>query len=404
MVLTHLCWKNKMDFAIAHCNFQLRGVESDMDAFFVEDLARKINKKIFIKDFDTINYINQNKVSLQLGARELRYRWFDELMKANKVKTLVTAHQADDNLETFIINLSRGTGLKGLTGIPAKTTGISRPLLIFSRAQILEYAEDNSLSWREDQSNLETKYLRNKIRYRVIPRLKELHPGFLNNFENTRKNLEESAGLLADYVADLRKNLFEQEGDVIKVSVNSLLGFKPLKPYMHALFHPYGFREWNDVVNLLSAQSGKEIRSHSHRLIKGRAYLFLQPLSSSSAIEYELEAVPGMVTEPLKMKIEEVDSIGEHSKKILYVDKETLNHKLNIRNWQKGDYFYPFGMKGKKKVSKFFKDQKMNLISKEKQWFLCSGDAIVWIIGRRADDRFRVTPETKNILKFTVTE
>lgn len=393
-----------MDFAIAHCNFQLRGAESDMDAFFVEDLAKKFNKKIFIKDFDTVNYINQNKVSLQLGARELRYGWFDELMKANKVKTLVTAHQADDNLETFIINLSRGTGLKGLTGIPAKTGTISRPLLIFSRAQILEYAESNNLSWREDQSNLETKYLRNKIRYKVIPRLKELHPGFLNNFENTRKNLEESAGLLSDYVSELRTKLFEEEGDVIKVSVDSLLEFKPLKAYMHALFHPFGFREWNDMVKLLSSQSGKEIRSHTHRLVKGREYLLLQPLSSSNVMEYEIDTVPGMVTEPLKIRIEEVDSIGKHSKKILYVDKETLNHKLNIRNWQKGDYFYPFGMKGKKKVSKFFKDQKMNLISKEKQWLLCSGDAIVWIIGRRADDRFKVTQETKTILKFTVTE
>ncbi len=150
-----------MDFSIAHCNFQLRDTESDMDAFFVEDLARKIGKKIYIKDFDTAGYINTNKVSLQMAARELRYRWFEELMQINKIKTLVTAHQADDNLETFIINLSRGTGIKGLMGIPAKTSNISRPLLIFSKAQIMQFAEIKNISWREDQSNRETRYLRN---------------------------------------------------------------------------------------------------------------------------------------------------------------------------------------------------------------------------------------------------
>lgn len=404
MVLAHLCSLNKMDFSIVHCNFQLRGYESDMDAFFVEDLARKLGKKIYIKDFDTNSYVNINKVSLQMAARELRYRWFEELMKKNKIKTLVTAHHADDNLETFIINLSRGTGIKGLTGIPAKTSNISRPLLIFSRAQIMQFAEIKNISWREDHSNLDKKYLRNKIREDVIPRLRELHPGFLGNYEATRANLEGSAALLENYLAEIKQELFQQEDDLIRIPINSLLKLDPIKVYMYELFHQYGFKEWNDVVGLLTASSGKEIYSQTHRLLKDRQYLLLQPLHPSTIEKFKIDAASGTITKPINMKIDEVKAMGEQSKRILYVDKETLNHKLSIRKWEKGDYFYPFGMNGTKKVSKFYKDEKLDLISKEKQWLLCSGDAIVWIIGRRGDDRFKVTPETKNILRFTITE
>ena len=404
MVLAHLCSLNKMDFSIVHCNFQLRGYESDMDAFFVEDLARKLGKKIYIKDFDTDSYVNINKVSLQMAARELRYRWFEELMKKNKIKTLVTAHHADDNLETFIINLSRGTGIKGLTGIPAKTSNISRPLLIFSRAQIMQFAEIKNISWREDHSNLDKKYLRNKIREDVIPRLRELHPGFLGNYEATRANLEGSAALLENYLAEIKQELFQQEDDLIRIPINSLLKLDPIKVYMYELFHQYGFKEWNDVVGLLTATSGKEIYSQTHRLLKDRQYLLLQPLYPSTVEKFKIDAVSGTITKPINMKIDEVKAMGEQSKRILYVDKETLNHKLSIRKWEKGDYFYPFGMNGTKKVSKFYKDEKLDLISKEKQWLLCSGDAIVWIIGRRGDDRFKVTPKTKNILRFTITE
>jgi len=404
VVLTHLCALNKMDFSIVHCNFQLRGSESDMDAFFVEDLARKLGKKIYIKDFDTVGYININKVSLQMAARELRYRWFEELMKVYNIKTLVTAHQADDNLETFIINLSRGTGIKGLTGIPAKTAKISRPLLIFSKSQIEQFAEINNISWREDQSNRETRYLRNKIRYGVIPKLKELHPGFLSNFESTLANLQGSAALLKDYILELKQKLFQQRGDVVKVPIESLSKLDPIKTYMYELFQEYGFKEWNDVVGLLGATSGKEIRSGTHRLIKDREYLLLQALYPSIVEKFVIDAVSGTITEPLHMKIEEVNAMGEYANGILYVDKETLNHKLSIRKWEKGDYFYPFGMNGRKKVSKFYKDEKMDLISKERQWLLCSGDDIIWVIGRRGDDRFKVTSKTKNILKFSITE
>ena len=404
VVLAHLCSLNKMDFSIVHCNFQLRGYESDMDAFFVEDLARKLGKKIYIKDFDTNSYVNINKVSLQMAARELRYRWFEELMKKNKIKTLVTAHHADDNLETFIINLSRGTGIKGLTGIPAKTSNISRPLLIFSRAQIMQFAEIKNISWREDHSNLDKKYLRNKIREDVIPRLRELHPGFLGNYEATRANLEGSAALLENYLAEIKQELFQQEDDLIRIPINALLKLDPIKVYMYELFHQYGFKEWNDVVGLLTASSGKEIYSQTHRLLKDRQYLLLQPLHPSTIEKFKIDAASGTITKPINMKIDEVKAMGEQSKRILYVDKETLNHKLSIRKWEKGDYFYPFGMNGTKKVSKFYKDEKLDLISKEKQWLLCSGDAIVWIIGRRGDDRFKVTPETKNILRFTITE
>ena len=273
-----------------------------------------------------------------------------------------------------------------------------------SRAQIIQFAEIKNISWREDHSNLDKKYLRNKIREDVIPRLRELHPGFLGNYEATRANLEGSAALLENYLAEIKQELFQQEDDLIRIPINALLKLDPIKVYMYELFHQYGFKEWNDVVGLLTASSGKEIYSQTHRLLKDRQYLLLQPLHPSTIEKFKIDAASGTITKPINMKIDEVKAMGEQSKRILYVDKETLNHKLSIRKWEKGDYFYPFGMNGTKKVSKFYKDEKLDLISKEKQWLLCSGDAIVWIIGRRGDDRFKVTPETKNILRFTITE
>jgi tRNA(Ile)-lysidine synthase len=268
----------------------------------------------------------------------------------------------------------------------------------------MQFAEIKNISWREDHSNLDKKYLRNKIREDVIPRLRELHPGFLGNYEATRANLEGSAALLENYLAEIKQELFQQEDDLIRIPINSLLKLDPIKVYMYELFHQYGFKEWNDVVGLLTATSGKEIYSQTHRLLKDRQYLLLQPLHPSTVEKFKIDAVSGTITKPINMKIDEVKAMGEQSKRILYVDKETLNHKLSIRKWEKGDYFYPFGMNGTKKVSKFYKDEKLDLISKEKQWLLCSGDAIVWIIGRRGDDRFKVTPKTKNILRFTITE
>ncbi|WP_354668196.1 tRNA lysidine(34) synthetase TilS [Zobellia uliginosa] len=402
VVLVDLCSKSKLDFAIAHCNFNLRGEASNGDEAFVRELSLLNDKKFYITNFDTIGYVKKNKVSIQVGARELRYDWFAKIMQENDIGTLVTAHHIDDSVETFLINLSRGTGIDGLTGIPEKTDTLSRPLLRFSRSQILEYAQSQKLRWREDASNADTKYLRNKIRHEIVPLLKDLNPSFLKNFTKTQDYLSESAALIDSQVKELKSRLFKGDTGVIRISIAELLKLEPVSAYIHALFKSYGFTEWNDVENLLSAMSGKKIYSKTHRLVKDREFLLLTEVKEEADAQYQVLDGQMEILEPVQLKIETVNDLSVKNKNTLYIDKKALKYPLTIRKWKNGDYFYPLGMKGRKKLSKFFKDEKIDVVSKEQQWLLCSGEEVVWIIGRRADERFKVTENTSDILKFTL--
>ncbi|MCX2719733.1 tRNA lysidine(34) synthetase TilS [Lentiprolixibacter aurantiacus] len=401
-VLLWLCHSLNMDFAIAHCNFGLRGAESDEDAVWVKELAKKINREVFVKNFDTDSYIKINKVSVQIAARELRYTWFAEIQKENDLPFCITAHHADDNLETFLINLSRGTGIKGLMGIPEKTANVARPLLVFSQDEIADYALEQRLQWREDSSNREFKYLRNQIRHRVLPRIKETHPSFMQNFARTQSHLRESQAMLQNHLQEIRKEAFTEEEGVIRISLEALEGLNPLRAYLHGLLSDYGFREWDDIELLLQSNSGKVLYSNNYRIVKDRNDLLLQELEPTDSKVYQYPFTTGDIEDPVALKIEEVDNLGELSESILYLDKETLKHSLTLRKWKKGDYFYPFGMAGKRKLlSKYFKDEKMDLIAKENQWLLCIDNEIAWVVGRRSDERFRVTEKTKKIIKIT---
>jgi len=402
VVLTHLCKACHLDFSLAHCNFQLRGDESDKDEEYVVKLANELNIEKYVKRFKTNNYIVENKVNVQIAARELRYAWFAELMQQNSISTLVTAHHADDNLETFLINLSRGTGVDGLSGIPAKTDTISRPLLIFSREQILSYAKSENLNWVEDSSNIDTKYLRNKIRHEIVPSLKELHPTFLQNFEQTQAHLKSTNAILNNHIEILKSRIFEESENGFKIPINEIKILHPQSAYLYALLKDYNFTAWKDVAELLNSMSGKEVRSKTHRLVKNRAYLVLEKITCEKSNEFYIAENQKEIEEPIFISIEEVSAIKDTSNNILYVDKDSLKYPLVVRKWEKGDYFYPFGMKGKKKLSKYFKDEKVDIISKERQWLLCSGGEIIWVIGRRPDQRFSVVAETKHIVKFTI--
>ncbi|WP_086478177.1 tRNA lysidine(34) synthetase TilS [Arenibacter amylolyticus] len=402
VVLAHLCAASKLDFALAHCNFHLREEESNKDEAFVRQLAKDLDKTLYVTHFQTREYATQHKLTIQIAARELRYNWFKELKQDHAIKTLVTAHHADDNLETFLINLSRGTGIEGLTGIPAKTASISRPLLKFSREEVVTYAKENKLAWREDASNEDVKYLRNNIRHTIVPRLKELHPTFLENFLRTQEHLLDTLKINQDYIQNLRKQLFIKEENQEKVSTTALLNLQPTKSYLFHFFKEYGFTQWDDIYGLLTANSGKEVHSPTHRLLKDREYLMLRRITPEVETVYRISEGQAIINEPIPMKIEEIDQMEKFSQNILYVDKEKLKYPLIIRKREKGDYFYPLGMRGKKKVSKFFKDEKLDSFSKESQWLLCSGNHVVWIIGKRADDRFKITETTKNIVKISL--
>ncbi|MCB0371916.1 MAG: tRNA lysidine(34) synthetase TilS [Muricauda sp.] len=402
VVLTHLCVNSDLDTTLAHCNFNLRAEESKGDAEFVKQLGSTLGIPALIKEFDTKEHAKKQGGSIQMAARELRYQWFSELQNEHGFDHVLTAHHADDDLETFIINLSRGTGIEGLTGIPETNGYVVRPLLGFSREEILGYAQERNLSWREDSSNEESKYLRNKIRHEIVPRLKELHPTFLQNFKQTKRLLQQTQGLAQAQLQEIKTKLFQEELGVVKIPVERLLQLEPLEAYLYGLFHAYGFTDWEAMKGLLSASSGKEVVSKTHRLLKDREFLILSVLKTRVNERFTVFLDEQGVEFPIKLKMEDVKELGKPDSNSVFLDKEKLNFPLVLRNWEKGDYFYPFGMKGKKKLSKFFKDEKVDVLSKEKQWLLCSNDQIVWVVGRRADERFKVGPTTRHILKITL--
>ncbi|MFD0797431.1 tRNA lysidine(34) synthetase TilS [Maribacter chungangensis] len=404
VVLSHLCHAAGLTFAIAHCNFRLRGRDSDADEAFVKELAQQLGAEVLVTHFDTLGFVNQQKVSVQMAARELRYTWFEELLETHGFEKVLTAHHLDDALETFLINLSRGTGIDGLTGMPEQTETIARPLLKFSRVELLAYAKANGLTWREDASNADVKYLRNKIRAEVVPALKELHPNFLENFKKSIGYLDQSAIIAENHIAQIKDTLFLPKNGLFKIAIGRLKELNPLEGYLYGLFKDYGFTDWENLTDLLGAMSGKYMESSTHKLLKDREYLWLSPLvgTTQGNETYTIAREDTKLTEPIPMELLEVPERNENTATIIYVDKNALKYPLQVRKWKKGDYFYPLGFKGKKKLAKFFKDEKVPVALKERQWLLCSGEDIVWIIGKRADERFKIKDDTKVVLRIEV--
>lgn len=401
VVLTHLCCKLGLNVALAHCNFNLRGKESDADEDFVLQLAEDLDLEVFIESFETKLFAEDEKISIQMAARVLRYQWFAELTEQLHFEYILTAHHADDNLETFLINLTRGTGLDGLLGIPAVNNNVVRPLLSFTREDIETYARAHKLEWREDSSNISTKYLRNKLRHDVIPILKEINPQLLQNFAKTQLFLNRTKCIVDDKIAEVIPKVIKPIDDyTFSLDINEIKNLGHPKAYLYELLKDFGFTEWQDVFALLEAQSGKYVQSHTHRLIKDRTCLLLSEIQNNKSHIITILESDKLVNTPFgALLINEVDAITEADKSVIYIDKDCVKYPLTIRKWEKGDVFYPLGMTGKKKLSKYFKDEKYSLLDKENAWLLCSEDSIVWVIGKRADNRFKVTENTKQILK-----
>ncbi|WP_370476639.1 tRNA lysidine(34) synthetase TilS [Tamlana flava] len=404
VVLAHLCHKLNLDVALAHCNFNLRGKESDADEDFVVELADGLNLEVFVQRFDTEKYAKDNKRSVQMAARELRYDWFEELAEQLKFDYILTAHHADDNLETFLINFTRGTGLEGLTGIPSINGKFVRPLLPFSSHYIHKYAKENKIKWRDDSSNKSVKYLRNKLRHEVVPILKEINPSLLQSFQTTIDNLKDSKDIIEDKISDLiRDGVIKLTPTGFQMDISLIKKQSNPKAYLYRLLNENGFTEWENIADLLDAQPGKFIQSNGWRLIKDREYLLLSPImEEDSSVEILVEEGANKAETPFgTLLLTATDIPSDNTSNIIYVDKDLLKFPLEIRKKQEGDVFFPLGMDGKKKkLSKYFKDEKFSLLDKENAWLLCSGNNIVWVIGSRADHRFRLTENTKNILKI----
>ena len=419
-MLTHLLHQIGCNITIAHCNFCLRGKDSDADEQFVSTLASTIKVPIHISHFNTKQHAKKHKLSIQEAARNLRYQWFKELLETEKLDYIITAHNLNDSLETFLINLSRGTGLKGLTGIASKKDKIVRPLLAFSRKEIIKFAKENNYQWREDKSNADTKYTRNKIRHKVIPVLQELNPNLLETFKQTLKNLQGSEAIVKESVQTILKKIKNKSSISITFNVQDLKNIPNQKAYLHEIFAAYNFTNIEDIISLLSAQSGKQIFSNTHRLIKDRAYLLLvetrdkmqEARGKKQDVRDKTQEVEGIITDGktkfqiqnLVLDVQYLTNNKQYrtNKNQVHLDKDLLKFPLTVRKWQKGDYFYPIGMRGKKKLSKYFKDEKLSLLEKENIWLLLSEEKIIWIIGKRQDERFKITKKTKEIVQITI--
>ena len=401
IVLLHLLQKIGLTLGVAHCNFKLRGAHSDADLSFVETIAANLGVPVFTTVFDTKTYAKTQGVSTQVAARELRYEWFYSTARANGYDRIATGHHADDDLETFFINLSRVTGLRGLTGIASNTEQLIRPLLPFSRAQIIQFAKKEELFWREDSSNSTRDYLRNKLRLDVIPAFKGVNKTVLQNFQQTQQHLKESQALLEDYITLVTKLVVSQTDAGYEIDIKQLQALPNTNTLLFELLYPYGFTDFKAIASILESEVGKKVLSKQYVLHKDRNHLVLT--TKEQVVDprvYCIDAKQQSCTTPIKLNFTKVTQVGELEPHSLYVDAAKLRYPLKVRAWRLDDVFHPFGMKGKKKLTKFFKDEKLSLLSKNSVWVLESGDEIVWVIGLRPDDRYKVTSATKEVLKI----
>lgn len=402
VVLCTLCNDLGLNFSIAHCNFSLRGEESDEDAKFAKALAKLLNVDFYLKKFNTISYKENSGLSTQMAARELRYKWFDDLLI--NYDCLLTAHHLDDQLETFLINLSRGSGLGGLLGIPIINKKKIRPLLNFSKNQIVNYARENNISWREDSSNLSNDYLRNEIRNNVIPEFKKSAPDLLKNFNKSLNYLKNSKSYIQEKINETSKKIIFDEGHQVKYDIKEILRLDNLKMCLFEFFHKFGFNQLTDIENILTSQSGKQILSKTHRIVKDRDFLILEEISNMSFVSIDVrsdtaqvDTIYGSLFFNLSLNFEK--SVDPSS---VYVDLGKLVYPLRVEVYSKGMEFIPFGMSGKKSLSKFFKDKKLSIIDKNRSLVLVNGNnELIWVVNQRMDDRYKITESTSRILKIS---
>lgn len=410
VVLCELCHQAGYSFIIAHCNFQLRGEESERDDKFVRSLGEKYNVEVLVQRFDTEQYASNNKVSIQVAARELRYQWFEELIKKqNKAEYLLTAHHADDNLETAMMNFFRGTGLHGLTGIPETTGYIRRPLLGISKEEIRTFASQHQLNYVEDSSNQSSKYTRNLFRNEIIPLIEKVYPEVKANLQDNIARFREIEQLYKLSTGKLIEMLCYTKGKEIHIPIKQLLAFKN-KAIIYEIISKYGFSEKQveEVIKLANSDSGKYIQSpaSSYRIIRHRHWFIISQARDAGAetiVIEEKNAVTHFTEGDLEMK---TIAIGKFSIKgdaaFACLDKSGIQFPLLLRKWKQGDYFYPLGMKKKKKLSRFFIDQKLSKTAKEKQWVIEMNKKIIWVVGMRIDERFKVIDRTREVLELSI--
>jgi tRNA(Ile)-lysidine synthase len=418
VVLCELCHQSGFDFAIAHCNFQLRDEESERDEKFVQQLAEKYRKEFFVKKFDTKNYAAENKVSIQVAARELRYDWFFEIVNGQwsmvnnihhspfTIHHILTAHHKDDNIETVLMNFFKGTGIAGLRGILPKQEKIIRPLLFAKKEELKQFAEENSLSWVEDSSNETDKYSRNYFRHQIIPLIEQIYPSTINNVAENIDRFRDIELLYQQSINIHKKKLLEYKGDEIHIPVLKLKKSIPLTTIVFEIIKAYSFsaKQTDEVINLLDSESGKYIQSETYRVLKNRNWLIISPIQNQSSQTILIEENEKLVVfEKGNLNIKIINAANcplSTVSSTAMLDGGKIKFPLLLRKWKQGDYFYPLGMEKKKKLNRFFIDNKLSQTEKEKTWVIEMNKKIIWVVGLRIDNRFKILPSTKQILKI----
>jgi tRNA(Ile)-lysidine synthase len=410
VTLVSLCAEAGYAFEIAHVNFQLRGDESDRDENLVRSLAEKHNVKYHVATFDTERYAKENKISIQLAARQLRYSWFDELLSAetDAPDFLLTAHHRDDNIETAVFNFFRGTGISGLRGMLPKQNKVLRPLLIFSKQQLADHAKERGLIWREDQSNQSVKYSRNFIRNEFLPAVTRIIPEAEHNITTNIERFTEVEVLYEQAIALHRKRLLKQSGREFQIPVEALRKTEPLHTVLFELIRPFGFTaaQTGEVIKLMDAEQAAFVRSSGYRIIRNRKWLIIASLNTagSGIVLIDSHHTEISLPEPL-YKLRQQFKPGSQispdpNPQMAFMDARELEYPLIMRKWKQGDYFYPLGMQKKKKVSKFLIGLKLSPTDKEKVYILQSGKKICWVMGFRIDDRFKVKESSQQVVVF----
>jgi tRNA(Ile)-lysidine synthase len=413
VVMVDLFAKAGFNFTIAHCNFQLRGAESDRDEAFVRNLGVTYSKEVLVKQFDTAAYAANNNLSIQVAARGLRYGWFKEQVSSTSNQQLVTsnfvatAHHADDNIETLLMHFFRGCGISGLHGILPKQGHIIRPLLFAKKAEIVAYAAEQGLTWVEDSSNATDKYSRNYIRHQVMPLMQTIYPKVADNLLGNIERFKEVEMVYIQSINNTKSKLLEIKGNEIHIPILKLKKQQPLRSIVYEIVKDFGFEatQVEEVIKLLDSTNGSYMASATHRLIINRNWLIIAPKQAEEATNVLIEAgTKEVVFSAGKLVFNQSTFDGQQStdKAIATIDADAITYPLLLRSYKTGDYFYPLGMTKKKKLSKFFIDLKLSKTDKEHIWVIESDKRIVWVIGHRIDNRFKLKPSTKHLLRISL--
>ncbi|WP_220275247.1 tRNA lysidine(34) synthetase TilS [Emticicia sp. BO119] len=412
VVLFDLFREAKFNFTVVHCNFQLRGEDSDNDAVFVQRLCERHGIPFRAATFRTKDYARTHKLSIEMAARQLRYEWFEQVRQELNYQYIATAHHLNDSIETILLNLTKGTGISGLRGILAKKGHLVRPLLFASRTDIENYVAEKQLHWREDSSNASNDYQRNLLRNEVVPLLKKINPNLEHTFARNIERLQAIENGFKGNLSEFKKAICREENGVLFLNIDAIKQWQSATYFLEETLKEFGFNYFQskEIHQSLNKTSGKTFHSASHTLIKDREHLIITPKEEKTYEEVLIEeGIQNIEYHDLFLQINQ-SSIEdwqaylttERNPNILWVDADRLKYPLSIRPWHEGDWFIPLGMKGKKKISNFLVDTKVPLHLKKSIFLLCSGGDIVWIIGQRTDDRFKVGEQTKEVLRVQV--